>query len=194
MLSDVRMTMLWVMAVLASALPTQAGAVSVTVHPLTTEVALGGTATLEIVVSDLGPDVVGGYSLTLNHDPSALAPISIAFGAALGQVGVQQLFTPVPALPQATPGVIALTSVSLLSTGQLEALQSEPVILLMIQFEALEAGVALLSLSGLAISDGLGNPLMISEAQDGVITVVPEPGTFACLSAGLFLLGLLRRR
>jgi hypothetical protein len=189
-----RRWMTWVaVAGLATAFAPAAAALSLAVHPLATRVAAGDPVTVEIVVSDLGSDVVGGYSLTLNHDPSLLSPVSVTFGAALGLVGVQQLFTPVPPLPPATPGAIDLASVSLLSEPALQGLQGDPVTLVTLQFATLAEGNALLSLSDVTLTDGQGLALPISEILGGVV-LVPEPGTLLCVCVGLGLLGLARRR
>lgn len=150
--------------------------------PDTASGAPADTIMLDLVVSDLGGEIVSAYDLDILYDDSLLSPLTVTFSSELGI-----------ALSDATllsPGVLDIAAVSLLSDADLMALQDgNSVTLATLSFQVLAEGESTLDFSFDAFNDvkGANNAVLDVVADPAVINPgIPEPS-----SAMLFAVGAL---
>jgi len=181
--------------------PAPASAVSIGFSPASPiSVLTGDTFGVDLVVSDLGSDVVSAFDVDVTYDMGLLSPIDYAFSSEQiggGPLGDWSMFETVnnddfTVDPFATAGIVDLFETSLLSDTELAALQGGgPVTLARIEFEAIDNGDANLGFIWDAFNDvkGRNNKPIIPSS-------VPEPTTIVLYGLGLALAGLagLRRK
>jgi len=181
--------------------PAPASAVSIGFSPASPiSVLTGDTFSVDLVVSDLGSEVVSAFDVDVTYDTGLLNPIDYIFSSEQiggGPLGDWSAFETVNnddffVDPFATAGIVDLFETSLLSDTELAALQGGgPVTLATIEFEAIDNGDANLNFIWDAFNDvkGRNNKPIIPSS-------VPEPTTIALYGLGLALVGLagLRRK
>ncbi len=176
-----------------------AEAITVSINPATQTIGTGGTASIDIIVSDL-TDPVGGFSLTLTFDDSLLSGDSF-INDPDGKMG---------ALPLDLSGGFSGGSLDLFfvadaaeDEGSLSGLQGGSFTLARVNFTGLAHGLSPLTLSNLILSNWNGESTLegvehvngeICVGEGGCEKPVPEPGTLALLGLGMLGMGLTRRR
>jgi hypothetical protein len=154
---------------------------------------LGDNVTVDIVISDLGGEIVSAYDLDVLYDATMLTPTSVDFTDELGNVvaGEALVDWDVP-----TPGVLDLASLSLLWDPALVALQDgDTVTLATIGFQGIAAGTSQLSLVFDEFNDVKGLRATPLELEVGGEPAIPEPGAALVFAAGAAVVaGALRRR
>jgi hypothetical protein len=157
----------------------------------------GPSATLDVVVSGLGSGAapsIGAFDLEIVFDSSALSVSSVTFGSELGDPATEAFAESI-----VSPGSVSLAEVSLLPSGDLDALQSSSVVLATLEVDLLGAGATAVSFGSVLLGDAFGSRLT-PEAVSGATVgdaggVVPEPSAALVFAAGLALAAArLRRR
>ncbi|MDO9313161.1 MAG: PEP-CTERM sorting domain-containing protein [Burkholderiaceae bacterium] len=154
---------------------------------------VSGVGGIDVVVSNLGGDIVAAYDLDVSFDTGALTFSSLTFGSGLGD---EASFEVINDLQPVGGGLLDFAAVSLLSDLDLLALQGgDSVILATLQFVGTDfSSLAFVNWgTGLPTNDvkGAGNQVIIGQSQ------VPEPASLALVGiamAGMLTVPMLRRR
>jgi hypothetical protein len=173
----------------AALLSHEASAVTIGFAPDTVIAGVGDSFTVDIVVSDLGSDVVAGFDLDVLFDPAVLLATSVAFGPYLGAATVT-------ASDLTVPGVADLFQASFLSTADLAALQTGPFALATLGFDVVGAGSSSLSFRFDSVNMLVGGDGQVLDvtARSGSVGAVPEPSAALVFATGCALVGLRLRR
>ena len=176
-----------------------ASAASLSLLPGTQTVIPGIAFAVDLQVSGVGspgPGSIGDFDLEISFDPNVLSLQSYALGGLLGDVGLFEAGD----YSRVQSGKIQLTEVSFLSTATLNAMQPSSFKLATMNFIATTAtppggsSVSITRLWALGLATGQGLPIDPVTLSNAIITVVPEPSTYALMLAGLALLGATARR
>lgn len=183
-------TLRFVLIALAVLATTPASAATIAFEPADQTVGLGALATVDIVVSDLGAEIVSAYDLDILYDSSIVTATDVVFTTLLGD---ELFFEVLNDLDASAPGVVDLAQLSLLSDADLFALQGgDSVVLASIMFEAVGVGSSALDFVLDDVNDikgRLGEILPI-DPTGGVIrvegsgSVIPEPSAATLFSIG----------
>ena len=152
-------------------------AVSLSFIPSSQTINRSHAATVDLVISGLtsgGPPSLGAYALDITYNSAILSFNSVAFGNYLGDV--------ISSFDSSSLGILYLNEVSLSSTSELDALQSDSFTLAKITFTGIEIGSSPLGLENVSLSDATGLSFPNPTVQDGSLSVVPLPSS-------IFLLG-----
>lgn len=145
----------------------------------------GDVLDVDVVVSDLGSQIVSAYDLDISYDPLLATVADIIFGDALG---LSDIDTFTDALDLV--GIVDLYEVSFLSDAELDTWQAGgPLTLATIRFDILGDGDLALDFIWDEFNDvkGRDNQVIIPAS-------VPEPGTLLLMAAAIAGLGYSRRR
>ena len=179
----------------AGALLCRAQVVSLSLVPSAQSISVGGSASVDLVVSGLGSAAspsIGAFSATVTHDPSILAGMSVSFGPYLS------LTTPsFQDQDVATSGQIYAFELSFDSPGDLNSGQPDTFTLATFTYQGVASGTSSLEfdLAWTSLSDEDGNSLTF-ETTPGSITVspVPEPTEYGTVAALVLVAFSARRR
>jgi hypothetical protein len=182
----------------------QAHATVIGFAPSSQNTSVGGSVSVDLVVSDLGDDILTGFDLSVLFDDTLLAFDSFEFGTdcfgfscldVLGFGSLQDAF-------DWGFGEVEVFELSFDFDEDLELFQPDDFVLGTFVFTGLEIGVSALDIlvwgatGGYVFDEVLGFEIASSLAVDvesGSIEV-PEPGTWLLMLSGLLCLGLSRRR
>ena len=146
---------------------------------------------VDVVISDLGGALVGGFNIFVDYDPAVLSATGVQFSDSLGD---PFFFETITISDISTAGTVEAFNSSLLSTSELAALQpSSGFTILTLSFLADAIGTSALEFSFSLISDGLGDVISTSN-QTGQVNVVPLPGAVWLMITGLMGIGALARK
>ena len=176
--------MRWLVVLLLSCVanlaPREAAAVSIALFPSQPSVNVGDPVTLTLRASELAGAAVGGFDVDVSYDATRFTLIDITFGGALGDVlAGDQLTDVVTGL-----GTVSLGSVSLLDPVTLAGLQTDPLTLVSLLFEATAPGAGAFGIGAALLSDAFGAALTIGSQTGTSVDVVPEPALAWLLALG----------
>jgi hypothetical protein len=171
-----------------------AQAAVISFSPPTQTVGLGGSGSVDIVVSGRGGDDIGAFAFKVLFDPSIISATSVTFGSELGD----PILDAISSADVSVPGTADVAEVSFLLDADLLSLQTtDSFVLATVNFDAIGLGLTALTFSGVELSDGNANLLTGVVAGTGSVRVVPEPGSLALVAVCLGAAGLpgrLRQR
>jgi len=171
-----------------------ASALTLSFSPSSVSAGIGDSVGVDVVVSDLGTDLVAAFDLDVLYDPSVLHATSVAFGVHLGDPAAFEAFTD---FNLATAGRVDFAELSLLDAAQLGALQTGPFALATLQFDVVGGGVSTLAYrfdANNLLVGPRGEVLDVVVRDGSVVAVVPEPTAALLFAVGFALVGLHTRR
>jgi len=181
----IRMKSFVLALVVAAALSAPAAhAVTIEITPDDVTASIGDPVIVDVNVDGLGdfaPDSLGALSVFLTYDDTVLDLVSVAFTDLMGDQVPFESFTDF----FDTPGSLGLAIISLLTPGELDAIQPSAFTVATVEFQAIGDGPANLGLEDIILSDGFGEELGTEP--------VPEPSTYLMFGLGLAGLAGLRR-
>jgi len=135
---------------------------------------------VEVIVSNLGTEIVSGYDLDVGYDPSTLRATGIVFAGALGDVS-DGTFSDFRIDQSAGVFDFAEFNDGTLSDDDLAIKQDDSVLLATLQFDVLHDGLSSLEFIWDEFQQVVGR-----EGKEILPTApVPEPATMLLLGAGL---------
>lgn len=171
-------------------------AATLSFSPVSSEVGLGNTVDVDVVISDLFDDflgaqnLVGGFDFTVGYDASIIANTGVTFSDALGIAGIETIAIS----DNLFPGQVSAFNVSFLFDFELAAIQTTPSFTLAtLSFQGLQIGTSPLDFLFTLVSDDLGDEIA-SMGISGEVTVVPLPGAVWLMITGLLGIGAMARR
>ena len=157
---------------------------------------IGDPLSIDIVISDLGGEIVSAYDLDVTYDDAILSATGVSFTAALGDEGFFEAFYD---SDLSTSGIVDLAGVSLLSDADLLALQGgDAVTLASLEFTVIANGASVLDFNFDAFNDVKGSnaqilPLDVNPGS--VAAPIPEPSAALLFFVGILVTrGVLQRR
>jgi hypothetical protein len=183
-----KLVMRWPVVLLLAAVaqlsPRAAAAVSIAVVPSQTSLNVGDSLSVTLEASALAGAAVGAFDVDLGFDPARFSLSGVTFGSALGDVGAGEQLTDVVS----GTGSVSLGTVSLLDPVTLAGLQTDPLALVTLVFEAVGAGTGAFTIDAALLSDAFAAALAIDGQTGASVEVVPEPALALLLvfTAGAF--------
>lgn len=168
-----------------------ASAATISFAPGSQSVEIGDSVSVDIVVSDLGGEIVSAYDLDIQYDAAILNATGVSFDTGLGDA---LAFEALESFDVGTAGLVDLAQVSLLGDAALLALQGgDEVRLATLVFEAVGPGTSSLDFLFDAANDIKGAGALILDVTDAsgsirVTTPIPEPRAALLFGLGLFVL------
>lgn len=186
------------LAVAVALVAEAAAAATIGFEPTSQTVDLGDPVSVDIVVSDLGGEIVSAYDLDILYDPGVLSAVQVSFGSGLGDPAA---FEVLESSDLGTPGVVDLAQLSLLSDAELLALQGgDEVLLATLSFGTVAPGTTSLAFAFDAVNDIKGANAQVLDVIDeaGSVevsgAVIPEPSAALLFGIGSVLIGWRRSR
>jgi len=165
-----------------------ASAISISVVPGTQTANPGDTLSVDIVISDLGSEIVSAYDLDLTYDATVLSATDVVFGANLGDELLFEVFND---FDLSGTGVVDFAQLSLLSDAELAALQPSSFSLATVEFLAVGPGTSSLDFVFDSFNDikGRNAGVLDVDAVSGSVSVVPEPSSALVFAVGSLIAG-----
>ncbi len=191
-----KLALLGIVGMALCLIPFSATAITIGFEPASQTVEVGDTLSVDVVVSDLGGEIVSAYDLDITYDASILTATDVSFGLLLGDEAWWEVLND---SDLSTPGLVDLAQVSLLSDAELDALQpDDEFTLATIEFLAIDLGESSLDFVFDAFNDIKGfnaEPLDVDPVSGGV-RVIPEPHSALVFALGALIVGasVSRRR
>lgn len=172
-------------------------AITIGFDPASQDVVLGNTASINLVISDLGDNIapsLGGFDIDITYNPAILSLSSVVFGNQVDIFGFGQsdqfvIFE---------SGGVNIFELSYDDPFDLEDLQPSSFILATLSFNTIGYGTSSMDITNIILSDEWAEPLFADTTTSGRINVthaaVPEPSIFFLVVSGLIGMGCLRRK
>lgn len=159
-----------------------AGPIDLSIEPETATFTVGDLFDVDIRISGLDSDDLGGFDFDLEFDPGVLQYLSHSIGT--------KLLDPIDlTFDDGADGVLALSAVS----GLLDlSAQFDAFTLATVSFGAIQPGVSPLMISNIDLSDDTGLVALNVDSVSNGSVAVPTPGTLLLVPFGFGLL-LMRR-
>lgn len=182
----------------------QANATVIGFSPSNQNTSIGGSVSVDLVVSDLGDDILTGFDLSVLFDDSLLSFESFEFGTDCGGFSCLDVLG-LGSIQDAVDwgfGEVEVFELSFDFDEDLELFQPDSFVLGTFVFGGLEIGVSALDIfvwdvaGAYVFDDDLGYEVASSlavDAQSGSIEV-PEPGTMLLFLSGLLGLRIVRSK
>ena len=173
--------------------------------PDSQNVALGSPASVDLVVSGLGDDILTGFSLEISYDSSILGFQSFTVGPGPTELDPLGLF-PVGFLSsgaEISAGIVAVSDLSPAPDLILPVLQPNSFVLGTLEFDTLAAGTSALTISFAQLAGEIGisgfprdlQTELQSGSIDVEVSVIPVPAAVWLFGTALIgLIGFGRRR
>lgn len=171
----------------------QAQATLISFMPSSQQMGLGGTTTVDLVISELGDDIVSAFDLSIFFDDTILGYESFEFGTGLDIFG----FGTINDAIDWGFGEVEVFELSFDFDEDLDLFQPNSFVLGTFTFTGLQFGTSALDIFVWAVG-GAFDPATGFVTELDVTTVsgsieVPEPGTLLLFMGGLLCLGMRRR-
>ena len=168
--------------------PYSATAITIGFSPASQTVGPGDTLWVDVVISDLGGEIVSAYDLDVTYDASVLSATGISFGQMLGDESWWEVFNDADL---SVAGLVDFAQLSLLSDAELAILQPDSFTLATLGFQATGPGTASLDFRFDAFNDitGLNAGVLDLDPASGIVQVIPEPHSALAFALGAFLVG-----
>ena len=180
-----------------------ASAISLNFVPSNQTVNLNQSFGVDVVVANLGNEIVSAFDLDVVYDPLVLSATDFQFTTNLGSLDPFD-FEIFFADSFITPGRIDFAELSLLSDAELDSRQGDSVVLGTMTFEAIAVGVSSLifdpnTFPGIDIKGRDALRLLNLDVGDGSVTVnavavIPLPGAAILMLTGLLGIGVASRK
>ncbi len=166
--------------------PHFASALTIGFSPAAQTVELGGAVSVDIVVSDLGDEIVSAYDLDVTYDASILSATGVTFGFFLGDESWWEVFND---SDTSVPGVVDLAQLSLLPDAELALMQPDSFTLATLEFQMIAAETSSLNFTFDAFNDikGLNAAVLDVDAGSGSVSAIPEPGAALVFGLGVLI-------
>lgn len=155
----------------------------------------GSSVDIDVVISDLGSETLGGFFLDVLFDDTILAFNSASYSDALGMAGLETDF-----LTTLGSDLVTLDNFSFLSISELDAIQDSSFVLATINFSGIGAGISDLNFSILDFASGDGIDITDNvDTNSGSVEVlnvtnIPEPFTLMLLLPSFVLMTMFRNK
>jgi hypothetical protein len=166
-----RWLVLMLLSLVVHGMPNAASAVSISLVPSNSSVNVGDSFTVAVEVAALAGAAVGAFDVSLSFDSARFALTGVTFSSVLGDIGAGEQLTDVVS----GAASVSLGSVSLLEPALLAALQTDPLTIVSLTFQAVGAGAGAFGIDTVLLSDAFGAGLAVGNRTDATVDVVPEP-------------------
>ena len=170
-----------------------AWAMTISLEPTSSIVAVGDSFNVNLVVSNVASEGVGGFWVDVTYDSSILSitDSDVTFGTSLGTGPDVDTFVDTTSIS----GLASVSEISFLDTDTLLSLQSASFTLAALTFTADGPGTSNLGYDYVDVSDAFGYTVYGVETADGKVTATPIPGAIYLFGTGLIgLVGFGRKR
>jgi len=158
---------------------------------------------IDLIIDGLitdGAGALGAYSFIIGFDSSVVDYLTVGFGSSLGETNPNafETFSFVDSSAANVPfGQVYVDHTSLLSTSELESLQSDSFLLNRFAFRAENLRASAFTpvvLSDVVLSDSFGFAIDNFDINNAGVTVTPIPTSIGLFLTGLSAMVFLRRR
>jgi hypothetical protein len=154
----------------------------------------GNAIAVEVIISGLGDGIapsLSTYDFDIGFDYSHLMFSGAVFGAQLDVLNSNSNYTVAEVIAS---GVLNLAELSLDSSGDLDAWQTDSFTLATLSFDVLRNASSEMTITPTVLGDGNGDPLLLTTLpQATTITTVPVPSAVWLMVSGLGLLLRVRK-
>ena len=167
----------------------QVWAISLSFTPSASEIGIGESLSIDLVISDMQNDDLGYFEFDVNYDDSILEFDSYTLGSGLGDIALGDA-------DDWSFGDLGAGTINLIELSYLSDLsfQADFFTLATLSFTSLAAGTSPVSFSNIVLSDAYGGALsadLMSSSVDASASV-PEPTTLLLFGTGIAAFGVIR--
>jgi hypothetical protein len=176
-----------------------ADAVTLSLTPSTNNILVGSTFLVDLTISDLGGENVGDFDIDVLFDSTQMSFLGYELGVSLGDASLWEALD--LSWGEISNGTIDLAEVSLLSSSELAAIQTNEFVLATLTFQCIKEGVSMISIDNsdpnftYNVGNQNGEQMSVTIANSAaVVQETPEPATVILLAGGLLGMFFLRKR